>query len=435
MTSLAAHHPATVAELGQIVAAAYASARPLRIVGSGTWLDAGRAVPPAERLTVAALSGVVDYVPGDLTITVRAGTSLAHVADVVARERQLLRLDPYGSANGTVGATVATASCGPLAHARGTPRDIVLGLQAVTGTGETIRAGGRVVKNVAGFDLTRLFTGSWGTLGVIAELSLRLHAMPEVDATWALRVPTAPDALRDALRALRAAPLAALALELVNAPLAHRLGLEAHPCVLVRCAGNADAVRAQRRTLAHMGALVDAPASVWSALRGVEPTAAWVLRLSARPSELARIWDAAHRALPAAGTAWCHAGVDLGVVRAIVPHAEADAAAALAAARNDAARDDPDAAVTAMIDVARRERAACIGERLPRRCWEHLGGGAMSHPLGARVRAAFDPRGILNPGILGTVSHHTAAFAEQHVGSRAGTQGGGFAPAAAEPTG
>ena len=101
---------------------------------------------------------------GDLTLTARAGTTLANIARATAAEGQWLALDPHGSASGTLGATIATASAGPLAHAFGTPRDNVLGIEAVTGTGEIVRAGGRVVKNVAGFDLTRLFTGAWGTL-------------------------------------------------------------------------------------------------------------------------------------------------------------------------------------------------------------------------------------------------------------------------------
>ena len=126
--------------------------------------------------------------PGDLTLTARAGTTLAEIERATAAERQLLALDPYGTARGTIGATIATASAGPLAHAFGTPRDLVLGLEFVTGDGAVIRAGGRVVKNVAGFDLTRLLTGAWGTLGVITEVSVRLRALPEMEESVALAV-------------------------------------------------------------------------------------------------------------------------------------------------------------------------------------------------------------------------------------------------------
>src|SRR5439155_9619738 len=102
--------------------------------------------------------GIVEYVPGDLTLTARAGTTLAEIRDATAAEQQWLALDPHGSDDGTIGATVATASAGPLATAFGTPRDLVLGVEFLTGGGALARGGGRVVKNVAGFDLVRLLT-------------------------------------------------------------------------------------------------------------------------------------------------------------------------------------------------------------------------------------------------------------------------------------
>src|SRR5918912_3006796 len=123
---------------------------PLRIAGRGTWLDAGRAVRTDHLLSLESLSGVVEYTPGDLTLTARAGTPLEEIARVTGAEGQWLALDPFGAVNGTLGATVATASSGPLAHAFGTPRDSVLGLTFVDGTGAVVLAGGRVVKNVAG---------------------------------------------------------------------------------------------------------------------------------------------------------------------------------------------------------------------------------------------------------------------------------------------
>ncbi len=186
-------------------------AAPLRIVGSGTWLDAGRPVRGANELSLADDDAIVEYVPSDLTLTARAGVTLAHIARVTAAERQWLALDPHGAASGTLGATIATASAGPLAHAFGTPRDNVLGVEAVIGTGEIVRAGGRVVKNVAGFDLTRLFTGAWGTLAVITEATVRLRALPERDQTLTLAVPPV-EALERWLAKVRALPFSPLAL-------------------------------------------------------------------------------------------------------------------------------------------------------------------------------------------------------------------------------
>ncbi|HKV51240.1 MAG TPA: FAD-binding protein, partial [Gemmatimonadaceae bacterium] len=197
---------------------------PLRIVGRGHWLDAGPPARAATPLALDELSGIVAYTPGDLTLTARAGTTLAEIAAVTAEHGQWLALDPFGTDDGTIGATVATASSGPLAHAFGTPRDAVLGLEVVTGEGAIIRTGGRVVKNVAGFDLTRLFTGSWGTLGAITEVTVRLRAMPEGDETWAIAVGD-DDALDAVCRAARTAAIAPLAFEALDAALASRVGL------------------------------------------------------------------------------------------------------------------------------------------------------------------------------------------------------------------
>ena len=126
----------------------------------------------------------MSYVPGDLTLTVRAGTSLSEIERVTREHDQWLPLDPYGSTDGTIGATIATASAGPLASSFGLPRDLLLGLEFVNGRGDVVRGGGKVVKNVAGFDLSRLLTGSWGTLGVITEVTLRLYALPKADRTF-----------------------------------------------------------------------------------------------------------------------------------------------------------------------------------------------------------------------------------------------------------
>lgn len=159
----------------ELVHAAIGDRVPLRIVGGGSWLDAGAPVPARRGLSLASDRGIVAYVPGDLTVTVRAGTTLPELAGVLAAHDQWVALDPEGAERATVGAVVATDSHGPAAALYGTARDQVLGMTVVTGRGEVIRPGGRVVKNVAGFDVTRLMVGAWGTLGVITEVTLRVR--------------------------------------------------------------------------------------------------------------------------------------------------------------------------------------------------------------------------------------------------------------------
>ncbi|HEX5580617.1 MAG TPA: FAD-binding protein, partial [Gemmatimonadaceae bacterium] len=246
-------HPTTVADVQAAVRDAAARGRRLRIAGRGRWLDAGRPVAADERLDVRALSGVVEYVPGDLTLTALAGTPLAELRAVARAEGQWLPLDPWGGDEGTLGATLATATAGPLSAALGLPRDVVLGVAFVTGTGELVVGGGRVVKNVAGFDLVRLTVGAWGTLGVIAEATVRLRALPEADETLALAAPNDPRALGEWLATLRRLPIVPVAQELVNGALATRLGLGDASVLLVRLAGNAAAVAAQRTALTGHG--------------------------------------------------------------------------------------------------------------------------------------------------------------------------------------
>ena len=381
----AVHRARDTADVAEGVREAAARGDGLRIAAARTWLDAGRPVSARATLAVDALEGIVDYTPGDLTLTARAATSLDAIARATSAERQWLALDPPGAATGTLGATVATASAGPLACAFGTPRDNVLGLEAVTGDGKVVRAGGRVVKNVAGFDLARLFTGAWGTLAIITEVSIRLRALPDADTTVALAVPVDHAALDAMLGRLRAMPLAPLALELVTGALASRLGLGARDTLLARVAGNARAVAAQRDALARLAPLDDAPPDVWTALGAAEPAGAAVVRLSRAPSHLAGVWDAARRAADDLPGTLVHAAVTRGVVRCILPRAGDDVLART-------------------LERWRAAGATLIAERLPAAGWAALPAELPNAALARAAQHAFDPAGILNPGILGAAS-------------------------------
>ena len=352
-------------------------AGPLRIVGNGTWLDAGYPVHVGEPLSLAGDDSILEYVASDLTLTARAGATLASISRATRAEGQWLALDPYGSANGTLGATIATGSAGTLAHAFGTPRDNVLGVEAVTGTGAIVRAGGRVVKNVAGFDLTRLFTGAWGTLAVITEATVRLRALPERDETITLALPSSVE-MEGWLTKLRALLFTPLALELLNAPLARALGLGDRAQLLGRLGGNEDAVREQRRALGALGEMQPAPMAAWSALAEIEPPGAAVVRVSAPPSRLHALWA---RLSIASEASLVHAAVGRGIVRGIHPAS-------------------PHPSLAPWLDVISQTEGTHIFERLPASEWSRVPSRA-NDPLSRAVRRAFDPQRILNPGILG----------------------------------
>ena len=370
-------------ELSDRVRRARAARTALRIRGGGHWLDAGRPCRASDVLDLTTDHGVTEYEPGDLTLTARAGTTLAHLAQVCRSEGQWLPLDPFGSPDGTLGATIATASAGPLASAFGTPRDQVLGCELVTGTGDVVRAGGRVVKNVAGFDLVRLNTGAWGTLGVLTEVSVRLRALPEVDRTVAVAVSAA-----DAWLWLRASEYTPLAAELISPALSAVLGTGSGATLLVRLGGNETLVRAAGESLGALGPVRDVTAAVWDALASSEPVGAAVIRLSTSPSRGAALWDRASSVVERAH-GWAHATLTRGVVRCVIPVRDAD---------------DEELARLRGVVGALQQLTTCIVERLPPPLWPSLVPPAASDPLSVGVRDAYDPDRILNPGILGELA-------------------------------
>jgi glycolate oxidase FAD binding subunit len=360
----------------------YAAREPVRIVAAGTWQRAGAPVTARESLSVADDRGLVEYVPGDFTLTARGGTTLHEIAEATRAHNQFLTLDPWGGDAGTIGATIATATAGPRAASFGLPRDVVLGMEFVSGSGSVIRAGGRVVKNVAGFDLVRLLTGSWGTLGVITELTLRLRARPDHQESLVLGIDDEPSALADCARRLRALPFTPVAAQLVNAPLARRLGLgtDESNLLLVQIGGNARGVAAQREALNGIGrALETASDGIWTSLRGADDGAAASWRRSGLPSAFAETWARVQReARPLDGLV--HGDPWRGVARVVVPDRSAPGDL-----KRTAAAFDGSAAV----------------ELMPVDAWPAPKQDATRAARLARdIRMKFDPAGILNPGIF-----------------------------------
>ncbi len=383
--SLVALTAATTADVAEAIRDAAASAMPLRIVAGRHWLDAGHPVrTEAAELDVSALGGVRHYAPGDLTCTVGAGMTLAELDALTAPHGQWCPLLPWGTDGGTVGATLATATAGPCAAALGLPRDLALGLELVDGRGATLRAGGSVVKNVAGFDLVRLNVGAWGSLGVITAASLRLRARPAVDVTFALPFDGSAAAVAR-VEALRLGPLAPLALELVNATAAVALGVGTTACALVRVGGNATFARAFEAALRASGDVTPVAPDCWTRLRALEPVRAATWRESVAPAR----WPVLARAImhtDATHAVTAHCAVMRGVLRVSAPIIEGeDPLLAGAAWRTTpvAIRERPAAERGIAADATSSFRAPS------------------TEALEQRVRAAFDPSGVLNPGILG----------------------------------
>ncbi|MEO8575330.1 MAG: FAD-binding protein [Gemmatimonadales bacterium] len=365
------------------------SGTPLRIAGRGHWMDAGRPSQATRILSLADQSGVVDYVPGDLTITVRGGTTLDELQRITRAEGQWFPLDPFGSGDGTIGATIATGSFGPLAHGFGRARDLVLGIEFVSGEGKIVRGGGRVVKNVAGFDLVRLLTGSWGTLGVITEATLRLYSVPSEPVTIALNLPDGAAGIAQRVGAMLSGSIAPFAVEMIDAAMASHIGLASRAQVLVRVGGNFAAMATQREFLSSMGGAHEIEDGVWTRLRVAEDSSPEqaspiVIRLSTPPGRTAELWTKAQRAAASVSGAMMHATPSLGIVRCILP-----------------------GTITAAVVesfVLSAESSSTVYERLPSSLWETLSPSVTSDRISQRVKRAFDPDNILNPGILGPLA-------------------------------
>jgi glycolate oxidase FAD binding subunit len=190
----------------------------VRVEGSGSWLQPD--APADLALTTRRLDRVPAVEPQDLVATAEAGIGWDALRQHLADRGVWLAIDPPGVAGRSLGSVVATGTAGPLRAGFGPVRDHLLGVTFVTGDGRIIQGGGRVMKNVAGYDLTRLQAGAFGAFGVIVLVHLRLHALPRSDTTLLLEGP--PEALLGAADEIRAAGLAPAALELVSPALARR---------------------------------------------------------------------------------------------------------------------------------------------------------------------------------------------------------------------
>lgn len=190
-----------------------------RLEGSGSWLPPD--APADLALSTRGMNRLLSASAADLTATVQAGMTLEALRDELTAKRLWLPLEPPGRPDRTIGSVIATGTAGPLRHGFGPVRDHVLGCTVVTGDGRVVEAGGRVVKNVAGYDLTKLHTGGFGAFGAITEVHLRLRALPETDRT--VTAHGGRHALADAGRQLVAARADLAALELLSpATAAHR---------------------------------------------------------------------------------------------------------------------------------------------------------------------------------------------------------------------
>ena len=289
--------PETFEQAAAALRSASADGQRVRIVGGATKSRWGRSHAPYEvELHAGGLDSILAHNAGDMTATLQAGVPLAAAQEAFAQAGQMLSLDPPragqdgidGADGATLGGIVATGDSGPLAHRYGGPRDLIVGATVALADGTVAKSGGTVIKNVAGYDIAKLMAGSFGTLGLILSVNVRLHPRSERTATV---VGTADDprTLHAAAHALATAPAE---LEALDVSWRHGAG-----ALLAQVAGPRSETRAGRlaRTIADAGLsqvqlLVDDDRELWEAQRaGQRSSSRATVRVAARASDLASL--------------------------------------------------------------------------------------------------------------------------------------------------
>jgi glycolate oxidase FAD binding subunit len=390
------------------VRAAIAGEQPLEIIGHGSKRGIGQVMATNAVLDLSALNAVVSYEPNELIITVQAGAPLADVTSLIDSKNQQFAFEPMNTAAllgtaeaGTIGGMIAAGLAGPRRIRAGGARDHLLGAHAVSGFGDSFKTGGKVVKNVTGYDLCKLLAGSWGTLAVMTEVTLKVMPRPESERTLLLRGLDDLAANRAMTAALgspfdvsAAAHLPPTALRATREEDLQRLAAPGHAFTLVRLEGIAASVAHRAVSLARLLAPFGTvefreeakSVELWRAIRDVEPFAAggalggWpVWRIVCPPAAGGALGQALARETE--GEVIYDWGG--GLIWAALPP-KPDAQAALVRARVNAAGGH------AMLLRASEDVRRTIDVFHPQ--------SAGVAALGERVRQGFDPKGVLNRG-------------------------------------
>jgi len=395
--------PADIDELRDAVAEALAAEEPVEVVGGGSKRALGRPVQAAHTLDLSRLSGIRDYAPSELVLTAGAATPLAEIERALAKHNQMLAFEPPGwggllgveDAAPTLGGVLACNLSGPRRVKAGAARDHFLGFHAVSGRAEIFKAGGKVVKNVTGYDLPKLMAGSYGTLATLEEVTVKVLPQPETVAT-VLFAGLAPGAAGRLMAAALGSPHEVSGAAYLPAGTTMPLTLSIQPgTVAFRVEGPTPSVAFRRDALLRehresgAASTLDASGSLafWRAIGEVAPLSALgeraVWRISVAPARGAAIGEAVARSLDAVwyldwggGLLWL----------AVAEREDAGAQVIRAAIRGHDGHGTGHATLVKASPALRR--GVPVFEPQP-------------PPLAAlsqRVKDAFDPRHILNPG-------------------------------------
>ena len=383
--------PANEEELASIIKKAHADKTPLRIRGGGTRADLGRPAQPAGVLSTRGLSGITLYDPGALTLIAKAGTPMAKIEAVLDKENQMLAFEPidYRGLLGTdgeptIGGTVAANISGPRRVLVGACRDFVLGVRFVTGEGDIVKNGGRVMKNVTGLDLSKLQCGAYGGLGVLTEVSMKVMPKPQAARTLVFEGFSAEEGLA-LLRKALGTPF-----ELAGAAFLPASASDGVSRTCLRIEGLHTQVEYRMKNLAALSSgpskIVrgDKHEALWKDIRDVAPfhgSDRPVWRISTKPTAAAEIAEGL------AATLGAEAFFDWGggLIWMQTPDATSEIAQMIRA------EIAPHGGHATLIRGTAQQRAALDvfqpeAPRLAR--------------ISQQLRAQFDPAGVLNPGLM-----------------------------------
>jgi glycolate oxidase FAD binding subunit len=401
-TPEAAVFPASIEEVAAVIGLAAEAALPVTPWGGGTAASVG--MPAARAGLVVGLSRLnrlVEHEPGDLTATVEAGVTVEALQAALRSRGQWLSLDPPDAERATVGGVLSTNASGPRRHLYGTARDLLIGVTVVTAEGAVVKGGGKVVKNVAGYDLPKLFIGSYGTLGIIVEATVKLRPLPDDERL----VGVSFDRLKDAgtaVRALMASDLIPNAVELLDAIAGSALlGGSVGAALIVGFDGLPDQIEWQCAELARLAGACGGrearplPRDAWprlaAAVRAAFPATTAVMAFGVLPTEVAELMEHGAEVARARGmrSAWtAHAGVGV-VGAALVSDREPQEPGPVAAVVSEWRQMARTGGGHATLEWA----PLAVKAQVP--VWDDPGAAGR---IMQRIKAQLDPNNLLNPG-------------------------------------
>lgn len=398
--SVVVAEPASQAELTQVLTLAQAEGWKISPAGADTQTGYGNVLLPVQLVVSSArLNRMLDYSPADLVVTVQSGMRLRDLQRELAKEGQMLPLDPVCHPDASVGGVFATGVSGPLRTLYGTLRDMTIGLRTVFASGEVVTTGGKVVKNVAGYDMTKLLVGSLGTLAYVSELTFKLRPLPRHTEVCLLSGTAAQ--IQTAVAAVIDSTLTPSRMEVLHGPYPRCLHLPAavssDPWVLVvESHDNARAAAHQSKSLAQLAeqcALAievregEATSGFWSDYQTALQGAQLQIRYSVPPNRTVTFSERLANLLSTLAQSICFSATPVaGVVRVFA---------------NNLSLDEEREVLSCIRNSVQEHKGSAVvenGSPALRRSLDAFAAGTLEIALQRRVKDAFDPNHMLNPG-------------------------------------